>query len=300
MECMRTEFSRQLGPQCRYSKHNHLKRRISIIPCYKSTNASCRFNLTSVVYPMYPVNLKNKDWKVFAASVDLEEEEEHSSNLSEGPTDGADSEIGSMDASGTIISRKLTQDELKALLADSERLKLTKKLSEANQYNRFLKRQLQTKDDALVEFKSELALLELELQGSVNLAEEVVSSGIPLNSRQINGNYIHSHLLSRLQAIHEKIKNQIVDVDSFKFQDVTVTWVGMAESVQIMGSFDGWSHGEELSREYAGDYAKFSATLKLRPGRYEIKFLVDGEWHLSPEFPTTGEGLLKNNILIVE
>lgn len=32
--------------------------------------------------------------------------------------------------------------QLKSLLADSERVKLTKKLSEANQQNRFLKRQV--------------------------------------------------------------------------------------------------------------------------------------------------------------
>lgn len=36
------------------------------------------------------------------------------------------------------------------------------------------------------------------------------------------------------------------------------------------------------------------------PWRYEIKFLVDGEWQLSPEFPTVGEGLTKNNLLVVE
>lgn len=34
--------------------------------------------------------------------------------------------------------------------------------------------------------------------------------------------------------------------------------------------------------------------------RYEIKFLVDGEWQLSPEFPTVGEGIMQNNLLVVE
>nr|XP_023912806.1 protein PTST, chloroplastic-like isoform X2 [Quercus suber] len=74
----------------------------------------------------------------------------------------------------------------------------------------------------------------------------------------------------------------------------------MAESVQVMGTFDGWSQGEHLSPEYTGSFTKFSTTLTLRPGRYEIKFLVDGEWHLSPEYPTVGEGLMENNLLIVE
>jgi hypothetical protein len=34
--------------------------------------------------------------------------------------------------------------------------------------------------------------------------------------------------------------------------------------------------------------------------RYEIKFLVDGEWHVSPDLPTVGEGLTKNNLLVVD
>jgi hypothetical protein len=31
-----------------------------------------------------------------------------------------------------------------------------------------------------------------------------------------------------------------------------------------------------------------------------MKFLVDGEWQISPEFPTSGEGLMENNVLVVE
>lgn len=86
---------------------NHLKRRISGIPCYTSKDTSFRFKLASVVYPMHPVYVKNKKWKVFAASVDLEEEEP---NLTDAP--GTDSEVVSMDASGSVISRRLTSDEV--------------------------------------------------------------------------------------------------------------------------------------------------------------------------------------------
>ncbi|KAK4758411.1 hypothetical protein SAY87_019712 [Trapa incisa] len=198
------------------------------------------------------------------------------------------------------LDRPLTSEELKALLIDSEREKLTKKLSEANQHNRFLKRQLYTQENALVSFKSELAVMELEVQALVSLAEEIVTVGISEGSRKINGKYIQSHLLSRLEAIHEKLKEQIEDVGAAQSKEVPLFWIGMAESVQVMGSFDGWSQGEHLSPEYTGSFTKFSITLMLPPGRYEIKFLVDGEWQLSPEFPIVGEGMMQNNLLIVE
>ncbi|XP_052196099.1 protein PTST, chloroplastic isoform X2 [Diospyros lotus] len=195
-------------------------------------------------------------------------------------------------------SRRLIR--LKALLVDSERERLIKKLSEANQQNRFLKRQLYDKEGALVNFKSELAVTELEVQALVALAEEIAKYGIPEGSRKINGKYIQSHLHSRLEAVHEKLKEQIKDVEAAKSKEVHLFWRGMAESVQVMGTFDGWSQGEHLSAEYTGSFTEFSTTLMLRPGRYEIKFLVDGEWQLSPEFPTVGEGLTENNLLIVE
>ncbi|KAI9159705.1 hypothetical protein LWI28_001133 [Acer negundo] len=204
------------------------------------------------------------------------------------------------DSPEKLLSQPLASDELKSLLADSERQKLTRKLSEANQQNRFLKRQLHIKEDALVIFKSELAVMELEVQALVSLAEEIAKSGIPEGSRKINGKFIQSHLLSRLEAVHEKLKDQIKDVGAAQSKEVSLFWSGMAESVQVMGTFDGWSQGEHLSPEYTGSFTKFSTILMLRPGRYEIKFLVDGEWQLSPEFPTVGEGLTENNLLIVE
>ena len=198
------------------------------------------------------------------------------------------------------LAKPPTSEQIMTLLADTQRAKLTKKLSEANQQNRFLKRQLNVKEDALVKFKSELAVMELEIQALVRLAEEIAQCGIPEGSRKINGKYIHSHLVARLEAVNELLKEQIKDVDAAQSKEVSVFWVGMAESVQVMGTFDGWSQGEHLSPEYTGSYTRFSTTLLLRPGRYEIKFLVDGEWKLSPEFPIIGEGLTKNNLLVVE
>ncbi|KAH1226480.1 Protein PTST, chloroplastic [Glycine max] len=206
----------------------------------------------------------------------------------------------STDLEEETLAKPPTSEQIMALLADTQGAKLTKKLSEANRQNRFLKRQLNVTEDALVKFKNELAVMELEIQALARLAEEIAQCGIPEGSRKINGKYIHSHLVARLEAVNEQLKEQIKDVDAAQSKEVSVFWVGMAESVQVMGTFDGWSQGEHLSPEYTGSYTRFSTTLLLRPGRYEIKFLVDGEWHLSPEFPIIGEGLTKNNLLVVE
>ncbi|KAG5400901.1 hypothetical protein IGI04_015508 [Brassica rapa subsp. trilocularis] len=237
----------------------------------------------------------------------------------------------SQDSLDDSVSRPLTSDELKSLLIDNQRSKLVKKLSEANQHNRFLKRQLKTQEDEITNIKSELAIMELEVQALVNLAEEIANLGIPQGSRKISGKYIQSHLLSRLdgssllllvlhhlhkfpsrnyivtkssfvpiKAVHNKLKEQIKDVEAAQSKEVNVFWIGMAESVQVMGSFDGWSQPEDLSPEYTASFTKFSTTLVLRPGRYEMKFLVDGEWQISREFPTSGEGMLENNVLVVE
>ncbi|XP_071711315.1 protein PTST, chloroplastic isoform X3 [Rutidosis leptorrhynchoides] len=194
----------------------------------------------------------------------------------------------------------IDNDQLKSLLADAERANLLKKLSEANQHNRYLKRQLLVREDSLAQFKSDLAVTEIEIQALVNMAKEIANYGIPAGSRKINGKYIQSLLYSRLQGVQEKLKKQKKDVELVESKEVSLFWSGMAESVQVMGSFDGWSHGEYLSAEYTGTYTRFSISLMLRPGRYEIKFLVDGEWLLSTEYPTVGEGLMKNNLLIVE
>ncbi|KAK9115260.1 hypothetical protein Syun_022057 [Stephania yunnanensis] len=233
-------------------------------------------------------------WKMFAVPVSVDDAPSPSSSQED------ENNADALDYSSESVPTLLDSDQLQALMADSARSMLTKKLSEANQHNRFLKRQLQAREDESVQFKSDLAVMELELQALVKLAEEVAKTSTPSDSRKINGKYIQSHLLDRLEAVHGKVKEQIKDVDAIQSKDVPLCWFGMAESVQVMGSFDGWSQGESLSQEYDGSVNKFSTTLMLRPGRYEIKFLVDGEWQLSPEFPTVGEGLFENNLLVVE
>lgn len=252
-------------------------------------NLACVHRISSEKYsPIHSL------WRAHSTPIGLGEKS------SPGSSEILEDETDSADPVEERLAKPPSSDELKSLLMDSERSKLVKKLSEANQHNRFLRRQMQGREDALVNFKSELAVLELEIQALVALADEIAQARIPKGSRKINGKYIHSHLVARLKAVKQKLQDQIKDVAAAQSKEVPVFWIGMAESVQVMGSFDGWSQGEHLSPEYTGSYVKFSTNLLLRPGRYEIKFLVDGEWKISPELPTIGEDPTKNNILVVE
>ncbi|KAL4180895.1 hypothetical protein AMTRI_Chr12g234650 [Amborella trichopoda] len=291
--------SHKVGPlvscQSREQEWKPLTKRLSNFRMgYQKHATLCHASLI-VLHKCPPPRLRssslNTSCRTFTMSVSLEKET--TSESEEGPSSNVDDSVPE-------DGEHLDSNNLNALLTDTVRANLTKKLSDANQNNRYLKRQLQVKEDALLKFKSDLALMELELESLVGLTEEVTKAGIPPGTRKIGGKYIHSHVLSKLQVLRDKLKEQIKDIDAVKFHDVELVWYGMAEDVQVMGSFDGWSQGEHMSAEYTGGFTKFSTTLKLRPGRYEIKFLVDGEWHLSPEFPTTGEGLLKNNLLIME
>ena len=71
-----------------------------------------------------------------------------------------------------------------------------------------------------------------------------------------------------------------------------------ARSVCVAGSFaPGWQECRPMTRDHRGQW---SAVLELAPGRYELLFLVDGEWRASPELPLVKDGFGGvNNILVV-
>ncbi|KAL8157191.1 protein PTST homolog 2, chloroplastic isoform X2 [Apium graveolens] len=79
-------------------------------------------------------------------------------------------------------------------------------------------------------------------------------------------------------------------------QSTTIIWPNSASEVLLTGSFDGWTTQRKMEKSITGI---FSATLQLYPGRYEIKFIVDGAWRCDPLRPTVQNDGYENNILIV-
>ncbi|XP_022632463.1 uncharacterized protein LOC106779838 isoform X1 [Vigna radiata var. radiata] len=75
-----------------------------------------------------------------------------------------------------------------------------------------------------------------------------------------------------------------------------VAWPNNAKEIFLTGSFDGWSNKRKMERLSGGI---FFVSLQLYPGRYEMKFIVDGEWkidHLRPIVTNIG---YENNLFIV-
>ena len=52
-----------------------------------------------------------------------------------------------------------------------------------------------------------------------------------------------------------------------------------ANQVAVTGTFCGWDDSYPLRREKDGQW---KGSMSLRPGRYEYRFIVDGEWREDP------------------
>ncbi|CAD6206199.1 unnamed protein product [Miscanthus lutarioriparius] len=81
-----------------------------------------------------------------------------------------------------------------------------------------------------------------------------------------------------------------------ELRTVCIMWANPASDVLVVGSFDGWTSQRKMERSENG---MFSLNLRLYPGRYEIKFIVDGVWKNDPLRPTVHNNGHENNLLIV-
>ncbi|XP_039034990.1 protein PTST homolog 2, chloroplastic-like isoform X1 [Hibiscus syriacus] len=75
-----------------------------------------------------------------------------------------------------------------------------------------------------------------------------------------------------------------------------IVWPNSGSEVLLAGSFDGWTTKRKMEKSSGG---VFSVHLKLYPGKYEIKFIVDGEWKLDPLRPIVNYNGFENNLLII-
>ncbi|MEW5801791.1 MAG: isoamylase early set domain-containing protein [bacterium] len=53
-----------------------------------------------------------------------------------------------------------------------------------------------------------------------------------------------------------------------------------AHNVALVGDFNNWDYTKTMKKDKDGNW---KARLDLEPGRYEYRYLVDGEWQNDPE-----------------
>ena len=74
-----------------------------------------------------------------------------------------------------------------------------------------------------------------------------------------------------------KTKRKIITSSEFSF------FAPDAKAVFLAGDFNNWDPAKHSMRKYKGNI--FKKKLKLKPGSYEYKFVVDNEWLLDPQNP---------------
>eukprot|EP00271_Cylindrocystis_brebissonii_P004788 TRINITY_DN1666_c0_g2_i1.p1 TRINITY_DN1666_c0_g2~~TRINITY_DN1666_c0_g2_i1.p1 ORF type:complete len:629 (-),score=125.57 TRINITY_DN1666_c0_g2_i1:411-2081(-) len=75
-----------------------------------------------------------------------------------------------------------------------------------------------------------------------------------------------------------------------------VVWPNAGNKVVLVGSFDNWTNEIKMERSNAG---VFVANLQLPPGRYLVKFVVDGQWRVDPNRQVVYTDGNENNVLTI-
>ena len=85
------------------------------------------------------------------------------------------------------------------------------------------------------------------------------------------------------------------------YKIITISYTVPALWVAIQGSWDNWKEQIALKKVKTGQSDRnFYVTLKICPGNYQFKFIVDGEWRTSLAYPIVDhKDGIKNNLLTV-
>lgn len=83
---------------------------------------------------------------------------------------------------------------------------------------------------------------------------------------------------------------------SMQLRTARIVWPNHANEVFLTGSFNGWNGQIQMDKSSAG---VFVVSLPLYPGKYEIKFVVDGSWRVDTQRPIVYVGGFENNVLTV-
>lgn len=165
--------------------------------------------------------------------------------------------------------------------------RLSEKLSDVNKYVNWLENRVQECNDELMEALAFLSQMSQEL-GVLGRLSESTAASVTFALDKSDAVEKCMVLGERFAQLEAALQKERALFGSKVVREMPVQWVGVANEVRLMGEFDGWTKGIELSAaEMTIDdvVRTFEATLLLRPGTYRIKFVVDGGWQLAASWP---------------
>jgi len=150
------------------------------------------------------------------------------------------------------ISRLLHMDDKKqkALIEQLaiSRNRMSQKLSEANKYISYLEHQIEDTNQAMHEAYRIMQKIIEELDALSTLTVSVAASC----KFGVDGEETVKKLgalQKLLESTHAALSKEKDIVYKNSPRRVPITWVGVAQEVRVMGDFDGWTRGKELSAE---------------------------------------------------
>ncbi len=72
-----------------------------------------------------------------------------------------------------------------------------------------------------------------------------------------------------------------------------------AKDVYLAGEFNGWDEKGQKMRRSPKTKGLFVCSIELEPGRYEYKFVVDGQWICDEDAPRVPNSFGSENSVIV-
>ncbi|MBW2360167.1 MAG: AAA family ATPase [Deltaproteobacteria bacterium] len=132
---------------------------------------------------------------------------------------------------------------------------------------------------------------------------EAAARGVPIvrYARSANGAIDHSALAVELEALGLLAGDELPNLDEAPREVVVRFRDQQASDVRIAGDFNGWvpDKGVRSLIESEGGTRVWTKILQLPPGRYEYRYVVDGEWREDPDSSETLPTGLARSVLVV-
>ena len=169
-----------------------------------------------------------------------------------------------------------------------QRALLAGRLSKATAYSRALEAQVEERDVALLRLHTAVLTLRRDI---VALSEKAAKQAPSVESADA--------VLNLGLGIFQSVEELVETSEAHRARPVEIVWTGLAETVELHGSWNNWTRGQYLSPETSGTWTTWRASIMLLPGCYETKLLIDGEWRLGGDGWQTCGPDNSNNLLIV-